>query len=164
MFAMNSHYQIAALHDHLNLLVASYQRVTGKILLDLNHAHEADQLIRLFDEASFVLLSHGTEMDPILNYGNQACLALWEMDFATLIRTPSRLTAEPMVQEQREIFLKTVQERGYIEHYEGVRISASGARFRIQDVTVWNVIDLDGRYCGQAAMFHSVSRIFSESF
>jgi hypothetical protein len=38
-----------------------------------------------------VVLSHGTEEDPILNYGNGAALALWEMDFGQLTSIPSRL-------------------------------------------------------------------------
>jgi len=30
-------------------------------------------------EAPFVLISHGTEDDPILNYGNRVALWLWQM-------------------------------------------------------------------------------------
>ena len=44
--------------------------------------------------APFVLVAHGTEADPVLNYGNAAALALWEMSWEELTRTPSRLTAE----------------------------------------------------------------------
>src|SRR5579864_6544621 len=52
-------------------------------------------------EAPFVLVSHGTETDPILNYGNAAALSLWEMSWDELTRTPSRLTAEAPNREER---------------------------------------------------------------
>jgi hypothetical protein len=34
-----------------------------------------------------------------------------------------------------------------------VRIAQSGRRFRIEDTVIWNVIDADGAFCGQAATF-----------
>ncbi len=55
-------------------------------------------------EAPFVLVSHGTEADPVLNYGNAAALALWKCSWAELTRTPSHLTAEvPNREEARAI-------------------------------------------------------------
>jgi hypothetical protein len=104
--------------------------------------------------APFVLVSHGTEADPILNYGNAAALTLWEMSWAELTRTPSRLTAEVPNREERAGLLAAVTARGFIDDYSGVRISKSGRRFRIGQATVWNLILSDGKLCGQAAMFH----------
>jgi MEKHLA domain len=49
--------------------------------------------------------------------------------------------------------LEGVRERGYIEGYRGIRVSKTGRRFLIDDVTVWNVIDPDGIYRGQAATY-----------
>ena len=48
-------------------------------------------------------------------------------------------------------FLRQVAERGYVDDYEGIRISKSGKRFPIADVTVWQLIDVDGTIRGQAA-------------
>jgi hypothetical protein len=31
-------------------------------------------------EAPFVVVSHGIEANPILNYGNKKALTLWELD------------------------------------------------------------------------------------
>ena len=103
--------------------------------------------------APFVLVSHGTEADPILNYGNHAALTLWEMSWAELTRTPSRLTAEAPNREERARLLEAVTQRGFIDDYSGVRISKTGRRFRIARATVWNLLTPDGRSCGQAAMF-----------
>ena len=103
--------------------------------------------------APFVVVSHGTEADPILNYGNHAALALWEMSWAELTCTPSRLTAEAPNREARARLLAEVRQRGFIDDYSGVRISKSGRRFRIARATVWNLVTADGKPCGQAAMF-----------
>ena len=103
--------------------------------------------------APFVLVSHGTEADPVLNYGNAAALALWEMPWAELTRTPSRLTAEAPNREERARLLAAVTANGFIDDYSGIRVSKTGRRFRIAQATVWNLIDERGAYAGQAAMF-----------
>jgi hypothetical protein len=104
-------------------------------------------------EAPFVLVSHGTEADPVLNYGNAAALQLWEMSWAELTRTPSRLTAEAPNRAERAKLLEAVTRRGFIDDYSGVRISKNGRRFRIAQATVWDLVLPDGKNCGQAAMF-----------
>jgi hypothetical protein len=40
-----------------------------------------------------------------------------------------------------------------MEGYGGVRISKSGRRFRVENSIVWNLLDEQDRYCGQAATF-----------
>src|SRR5450432_2585486 len=104
-------------------------------------------------QAPLVLVSHGTEADPILNYGNAAALALWEMSWTELTHTPSRLTAEAPNHEERARLLATVTARGFIDDYSGVRISKTGRRFKISRATVWNLLTDEGKPCGQAAMF-----------
>lgn len=106
----------------------------------------------LFD-APFVVVSHGTESDPILNYANEAGLDLWEMTWEQLTRTPSRHTAEPVNREERIRMLALAEEQGYFDGYRGVRISATGRRFLVVGATVWNVLDRQSRRVGQAATF-----------
>ena len=103
--------------------------------------------------APFVLVAHGTETDPVLNYGNAAALALWEMSWAELTRTPSRLTAEAPNREERARLLAAVAARGFIDDYSGIRISKTGRRFRIASATVWNLLSENGQPSGQAALF-----------
>lgn len=136
---------------HSALLLDSYRERTGGELIARGGgaAEEAERLLA----APFVVVSHGAESDPVLNYGNRAACALWEMTPAQLIQTPSRLTAEPMLREAREKLLEETARKGYVCGYEGVRVSVTGRRFRISNVTIWNVSDLDGRRAGQAATF-----------
>jgi hypothetical protein len=132
-------------------LLNSYRERVGRDLIARggDAAAEAERLLA----APFVVVSHGAEADPILNYGNRVALALWEMSPAQLLRTPSRLTAEPMLREARERLLAQTARDGFVSGYEGVRISAGGRRFRISNVTIWNVTDADGQPAGQAAAF-----------
>jgi hypothetical protein len=136
---------------HVQLLLDSFARLLGRELVD-RAGSAAAQAERLFD-APFVVVSHGTEADPILNYGNAAALALWEMDWATLTRTPSRLTAEPVHRDERARLLERTFRDGYVDDYAGIRISSTGKRFRIEQAIVWNLVDAAGRHRGQAATF-----------
>ena len=137
---------------HTRVLARSFRKWTGRDLLPglFNPAG----LARYVFEAPFVVVSHGTEADPVLNYGNAAALTLWEMSWEELIRTPSRLTAEAPNREERARLLEAVTKRGFIDDYAGVRISKSGRRFRIARATVWNLISERGEPCGQAATFN----------
>jgi len=137
---------------HSAILARSFRKFTGRDLL--SGLFNPLGLSKNLFASPFVLVSHGTEADPILNYGNAAALTLWEMSWDELTRTPSRLTAEAPQREERARLLATVTERGFIDDYSGVRISKSGRRFRISRATVWNLVTEGGEPCGQAAMFN----------
>jgi hypothetical protein len=111
-----------------------------------------DEARRLF-EAPFVVVSHGTQEDPILNYGNRMALELWEMDVATLLTMPSRLTAEPMHRDERAQMMRRAAKQGYVDDYRGVRISRTGKRFLIDRAVIWNLQNASGYRVGQAATF-----------
>ncbi|MBW5445504.1 MEKHLA domain-containing protein [Cohnella sp. CFH 77786] len=142
---------VGATVKHARIILDSYKKWTGKNLLDGVDGF-CDEFDRLF-HAPFAVLSHGTEADPVLNFGNQTVLKLWEMDWETFTRTPSRMTAEPMLREERDRLLKEVSEKGFVEPFTGIRISSTGRRFYIVNATVWNLVDEFGAFCGQAAAF-----------
>ena len=133
------------------LMLSSYRHWTGKMLWPEDKPDEA--LVKEVFFAPSVLASAGIEEDPILNYGNQKALDLWEMDWETFTRTPGRHTAEPMEREERARFLERVRRQGYADDYRGIRISRTGRRFEIRQATVWNLMDANGQYAGQAVTF-----------
>lgn len=144
---------MAELEPHARMLIDSYASLTGKSLL--GEGIQAISATEALFDASFALLSHGTEADPILNFGNRQALALWEMDWPTFTSMPSRLTAEPAQRAGREKLLADVKRQGYSDCYRGIRIASSGQRFEIIDAVVWSVFDSEGVYRGQAAMIPS---------
>ena len=136
---------------HSVMLAESHHRWTGRRLGPAEN--DPRGLARFLFEAPMVIVSHGTEADPVLNYGNAAALALWEMSWEELMRTPSRLTAESPERAERARLLETVTTHGFIDDYSGIRISRSGRRFRIARATVWNLVSAEGAPTGQAATF-----------
>ncbi len=150
MLVIPTEYREFALR-HTQILVRSYKHFTGRELLPMNLSPD-DLADRVFD-APCILLSHGKEADPVLNYGNRAALPLWEMSWDEFTRLPSRLTAEAPEREERARLLAAVTACGFIDDYAGVRLSRTGRRFKIVRATIWNLISPDGAFYGQAAMF-----------
>jgi MEKHLA domain len=148
---VNEIWQRAEIIAHTENMARSFFKWTGRDLL--SGLFNPLGLSKNIFHAPFVLVSHGTESDPVLNYGNAAALQLWEMSWDELTRTPSRLTAEAPNREERARLLAEVTANGFIENYSGVRISKNGRRFRIAQATVWNLLDAHGNAAGQAAMF-----------
>jgi MEKHLA domain len=139
-------------------LLDSYRRWIGEELIE-RVGDAIAQAQRLFD-ASCVVVSHGTEPDPILNYGNQVALDLWEVSWEQFTATPSRLTAEPDNRAERERMLAQARDNGYYDGYSGVRISGTGRRFMVEQAIIWTVVDVAGRPMGQAATFSRWSRVW----
>ncbi|MDF3058619.1 MAG: hypothetical protein K0R17_2834 [Rariglobus sp.] len=138
---------------HSECLIRSLAHWTGRDLAP-GIAGPRERTRFLF-EAPFVLVAHGTEADPILNYGNRAALTLWDTTWDELTRMPSRLTAEAPNREERARLLERVTRDGFIADYSGIRIGRTGRRFCIAEATVWNLLTSDGQPCGQAAMFNT---------
>jgi MEKHLA domain len=132
-------------------LLDSYRHWIGRELID--RVGEPEFQAHALFEAPFIVVSHGLEDDPILNYGNQTALDLWELTWEQLLKTPSRLTAEPVNRAEREWMLEQARTRGYLDTYRGVRVSSTGRRFLVDNALVWNVLDEQGQGLGQAATF-----------
>jgi hypothetical protein len=141
-------------------LLDSYRHWTGKELIE--RTGDAKQQARTLFEASFVVVSHGVEPDPILNYGNQTALDLWELPWDQFIKTPSRLTAELDNRSERERILDQAKRNGYFDGYRGVRISSTGRRFLVERALIWSVIDAIGKPVGQAATFSHWTHVQGE--
>ena len=131
-----------------HLITDNYRRCFREDLI----APGGEAAMRLM-EAPFVVLAHGTEADPIFNYGNLAAQKLFEMDWATLTALPSRCSAEALHRAEREVLFRAVQEQGYSKNYRGIRVSATGKRFLIEAARVWMLLDATGVTVGQAASF-----------
>ena len=143
----------AELLQHIQLLLYSFQHWTGNILIPTTDLKSPLEIANSLFNADFVVVSHGTQDDPILNYGNQKALDLWKMDWHTFISTPSRYTAEPMERSEREQLLAQAKSQGYISDYRGIRIDSNCDRFYINQAIIWNVVDAEGKLWGQAATF-----------
>lgn len=137
--------------EHALLLSNSFHKLLGYPLI--NPVNNGNNLAERLFNAPFVLLSHDTAVDPLFNYANAKGLELFELNWQELINLPSRLSAEPVNQAERNRLLAQVTSKGFINDYQGVRISKTGKRFLIRNAIVWNLTDAAGTYQGQAACF-----------
>lgn len=153
---LNNNYHV----DHAMLLLESFRRICGRNLIgtadDFSIGNSPSNLAKSLFEADLVVVSHGTETDPIFNYANQRALKLFELNWEDFVALPSRKSAEPMHRDTREKLMKSVKDKGFIDNYSGVRISSTGQRFSIESAVVWNIIDPQGVLRGQAATFSEV--------
>lgn len=133
------------------VLLESFRRRLGRELIE--RSGDATEDARRLFEAPYVVVAHGTEADPILNYANRTALDLWETDVATITKMPSRLTAEAPERAERERLLARTSRDGYVDDYRGIRITSTGRRFEIDRAIVWNLDDNAGNRLGQAASF-----------
>lgn len=131
------------------LILANYRCLFGRDLVA-----GPDAVKNLFEAPRAVLSALGPPgSDHLFNYANRTALTLFEYQWAELIGQPSSTSAEPMHRDERRRLLDEVSRRGFIENYSGIRISKNGRRFRINRATVFNLLDPDGQYVGQAATF-----------
>ncbi|MDY7013251.1 MAG: MEKHLA domain-containing protein [Cyanobacteriota bacterium] len=149
---LQSPWQQEFVQHHTQRLLSSFQHWIGRKLLDRDR-RSPEEIAQALFEAPFVVVSHGTESDPIFNYGNRKALELWELSWDEFTQMPSRQTAEPPAREERQRLIAEAAARGFVENISGIRISSTGRRFSITNVTLWNVLDAKNRYCGQAAIY-----------
>ncbi|MBW4607571.1 MAG: MEKHLA domain-containing protein [Hassallia sp. WJT32-NPBG1] len=104
-------WQQEAIARHSQRLLHSYQHWTRTSLLNVNGTSE--EIAQALFEAPFVLVSHGTQADPIFNYGNRKALQLWELSWQEFTKMPSRKSAEKIVQEERDRLLAEAASKGF---------------------------------------------------
>ncbi len=144
-------WQTVWVEQHSALLCESFYHWTGEKLVV--ETGKFGSLEAALFHSPRVVLSHDTQPDPRFNYANQRALDLWETTWDQLIGLPSRLSAEPEVQPERQHFLHQVQQQGWAKNYQGIRITRQGRKFLIRNAILWNVVDVVGNLYGQAAMF-----------
>jgi PAS domain S-box-containing protein len=136
----------------VELLLRSHRTLLGHELAAAAPP-DADPARWLYEQAPFCLLAHDGGPDPRFIYANRSAQRCFEYCWEELVGLPSRLSAVPDAREERAELLASVARRGYATGYRGLRVSKSGRRFWIEDVSVWNLIDEDGTSRGQAAIY-----------
>jgi hypothetical protein len=91
--------------------------------------------------------------EPCFIYANAAAQALWGYDWTSIVGMPSRRSAPPAAQAERERMLSGALASGLIEDYQGVRQRRDGVLFSIRSVALWLLTDAQGGRVGQAASF-----------
>jgi hypothetical protein len=144
--------------EYIALILANLKQLTGDDLIQ-EYGFSSDNLGAQVFDADFYLLSHNCDADPILNYGNQRVLDLWEISWSELTKMYSRETAKSSDRASRSAVMQQVAAQNYVSGYDGIRVSKTGREFRILDVKIWNLFTSDRQLCGQAAWFKTYESI-----
>jgi hypothetical protein len=147
---------LAFLARQTHILCSSYQHWTGLQLIDMT-ADSAQAAQQLFN-APFAVASHDAQPDPIFNYANNQALRLFGMTWEEITQLPSRYSAEETDRVGRARLLQRVTKYGFVDDYSGVRIARDGTRFTIHNAALWNLLDENGEYCGQAVLIKKWTR------
>ncbi|HEY8400884.1 MAG TPA: MEKHLA domain-containing protein [Cytophagaceae bacterium] len=147
----NPIWQSPAVIQHCKLIANSYHYWTKKQLFaDATNDLELSKSIYY---APFIVVSHGTEKDPIFNYANLTAQNLWKLSWEEFTKLPSRLSAEPIEEARRNQLLEEGRNRGVTYLEKGIRISKEGKRFYIKDVVLFNLLGDNKEYLGQGAIY-----------
>lgn len=138
--------------DHVARVVAAFARVTGGDLV-AEAGLDPAALGKSAWEGNFALLTH--DDNAVLNYANRFALDLWEMDWETMLRTPSRDTAPEDDRASRALVMAEVERNGFVRGYRGRRVSRTGRLFLIENATVFTLTDEKGAGFGAGAFFRS---------
>ncbi len=139
----------------LGLVSISHKKYLAKPVLEPEPSEE--QRAAAFWEVPFVLMVHDDSEQCLLEYGNKAALALFEMEYLDFFGTSSFAIVAPdeTVQQDWIWAMRDVEER--FEKYTVVpklrMMSSTGRPFVAKDVLVFRVDSLEDEPIGQAVMF-----------
>ncbi|GEN10453.1 MEKHLA domain-containing protein [Myxococcus fulvus] len=142
----------------LKMLDTSYQRHFSKPLgvgfcpSYIEHASDPTRLAWVHAEAPFLLLAQDAQAEPVFFYSNAAASRQFGYSAEEFLRMPARLSAPPDGQKQRAVLVQSVEERGFLTGYSGIRVTQGGKLFRIRDSELWRVEDPQGTHRGMGAL------------
>jgi hypothetical protein len=137
------------------LLTGSYARLVGATLVP-----EGADANWLYRDAPFIVLAHGTDPDPNFIYANKAAQACFGYSWQEFLGLPSRLSAEPADQAERQKLLDQVAQNGFLAGYSGIRVAKSGRAFASMTGSSGNC--WTGTACGTARPRRSATGAMSE--
>lgn len=136
-------------------ILAAYRTRLGVDLVPRS-GDAAEDARRLF-ELPRAVLAHDAQASPRLDWANRAAGVAFDAAPDRLVGLPSVETAPPDAIADRRRLFDALARRGFVTGYSGVRISRTGRRFVIEDVTIFPVADAAGRPAGHAAVIGSTS-------
>ncbi len=131
-------------------ILDSYRRLLGHDLIERS-GDAAEDARRLFD-LPLGVLAHDTSPAPLLDWANLAAARAFDSTPESLLGRPSAATAPADAVADRRALFDVLARQGFVTGYSGVRVSLTGRRFMIDDVTVLEVTDATGRPAGHAAV------------
>jgi PAS domain-containing protein len=132
------------------VILDSFRRLLGRELI--GRTGDAGEDARRLFELPLGVLAHDTATTPLLDWANRAAAAAFDATPEELLGRPSAATAPADASADRERLFETLRRHGFVTGYTGMRITTTGRRFLIEDVTVLELRDGRGNPAGHAAI------------
>lgn len=133
------------------LIIENYRQKIGRPIME---GGDMLQLTKDLYEAPFALLFHNNFVvdEPVLMYANKAAQDLFQTAWESMIGTPSKNTASPEEQAQRQKLIDECAEKGFAEIRGAPRVGAKGRKLDLTEAVVFNIEGPDGNKVGQATV------------
>jgi hypothetical protein len=140
--------------DWIRCVSNSLQRFYGKSLYEEISLAVPAVTADVHSNERHVVISHGTQEDPIYNYANKAGLQFSGYSEDEFVQLPSRYSApDGSLRADRSVIVQHVIQHGWAIIPEAIRQNKAGQCFLVQRILFFNVYDDNGNRIGQAATF-----------
>ncbi|MBC1501232.1 MEKHLA domain-containing protein [Listeria weihenstephanensis] len=138
-------------YQMLRLIEQSYEHWTRK-KLPTPSIMEEERLRWLDEQSPYGLLVQNNNEEPLFIYANKQAQIIFGYSLEEFLSTPSRKSAPPQMQRDRECLLEKVTTQGILMGYHGTRVDKQGMLFEIKNGMIWNLISKSGETIGMAAL------------
>lgn len=163
---------------HVALLDRSLRQLTGCGILERVGWSNDSDTSALLTNSRYALYSHGIVKPDMIdgainNYANFGALAFFGVTYKQFVQLPCSRIAPPgfhqkrlgEIMEELELQAEMAEAgstqgegcRGSLENYSGMRcrldLTNQGLTFLIKNAVIWNIVDDEGKYYGQATLF-----------
>ena len=134
-----------SIKDHVSILDNSLRKLTGKGIrerIGLDEKENGDIYKDFCMDERFVIVSHGTEDDPIYNFSNVAGMEAFVRSWDEFIELPSRLSVvlQTKDEESRIQLMRKVTDDGFVEGASGIRVRGDGQFIKLVDAVVRDLL------------------------
>ncbi|EUJ31605.1 MEKHLA domain-containing protein [Listeria cornellensis] len=113
-----------------------------------------DRLRWLDEQSPYGLLVQNTNAEPFFIYANKQAQNIFGYNLEEFLSIPSRKSAPPQKQKDRNLMLENVAMNGISTNYYGTRIDKQGKLFEIEKGIIWKLINESGALIGTAALIY----------
>ena len=143
-------YGVKDITKHLMLIDQSLHSLTKKGLYErMGIPRTNTDILDIHRDKRYVVISHGTELDPIYNYGNAACLEAFLRSWDELCQIPSAdsVVRRSVDENLRIELMSKVTRDGYVEGATGIRRTGDAGRYlRLVDAVVSLILLMSSMY------------------
>lgn len=113
-----------------------------------------DLAIKLY-HAPVIIIAYTEDADPTFIYANQCAQNVWEITWDSFLKLPVKETTSEQLRQNQLGFIQLVKQKGHYMGYQGLKKTASGRMFRVENAIMWTLTNANGEYIGQASMIPS---------